>query len=53
MSDPGSDIKQRNQEIADNESARQAASSVRVSTFAIAITVVVAIAVFGWMFFRR
>lgn len=53
MSDPGSETKQRDQEIADNESARQAASSVRVSSFAIAITILIAIAVFGWVFFRR
>lgn len=52
MSDPGSDSKQIDREIADNESARQAASSVRVSTFAIAVTVVIAVAVFGWIFFR-
>ncbi|MFC0241643.1 hypothetical protein [Rhodopseudomonas telluris] len=53
MSDPGSDTKQINSEIADNESARQTASSVRISAFAIAITIVIAIVVFGWVFFRR
>ncbi|MCG6207868.1 hypothetical protein LPW26_24730 [Rhodopseudomonas sp. HC1] len=50
MTDPNT--KQINREMADNESARQTASSVRISTFAIAITIVIALAVFGWMFFR-
>jgi hypothetical protein len=53
MSDPGSDTKQRNQEIADNEASRQTASSVRVSGFAIAATVLIALAAFGWIFFGR
>lgn len=51
MSDP--ETKQINREMADNESARQAASSVRVSSFAIVITIVIALAVFGWVFLRR
>jgi F0F1-type ATP synthase assembly protein I len=53
MSDPGATNKQRNQEIADNESARQTASAVRVSSFAIAVTVLIALAAFGWIFFGR
>ncbi|WP_156332439.1 hypothetical protein [Rhodopseudomonas sp. AAP120] len=51
MSDP--ETKQIDREMADNESARQAASSVRVSSFAIAITIGIALAVFGWVFLRR
>ncbi len=50
MTDP--DTKQINREMADNESARQTASSVRISGFAIMITVVIALAVFGWVFLR-
>ncbi|WP_182915338.1 hypothetical protein [Rhodopseudomonas palustris] len=50
MTDP--ETKQINREMAENESARQTASSVRVSTFAIIITIVIALAVFGWVFLR-
>ena len=52
MNEAEKDNKERNIEIAQNESARQTSGDVRVSTWAIAITVLVAIAVFGWMFTR-
>ncbi|WP_322513974.1 hypothetical protein SR870_12985 [Rhodopseudomonas palustris] len=53
MSDPGPDTKQRNQQIADNEASRKTASEVRISGFAIAATVLIALAAFGWIFFGR
>ncbi|MGP9810415.1 hypothetical protein ACTZWT_02765 [Rhodopseudomonas sp. NSM] len=53
MSDPSPDTKQRNQEIADNEASRKTASEVRVSGFVIAVTALIALAAFGWIFFGR
>lgn len=50
MSDP--DGKQIDREMAENESARQVASSFRLSTFAIVITIVIALALSGWVFSR-
>ena len=52
MNEAEKDNKERNIEIAQNESARQTTGDVRVSTWAMAITVLVAIAVFGWLFAR-
>ena len=52
MNEAEKDNKERNIEIAQNESARQTSGDVRLSTWAIAITVLVAIAVFGWVFAR-
>ena len=52
MNEAEKDNKERNIEIAQNESARQTSGDIRVSTWAIAVTVLVALAVFGWMFTR-
>jgi hypothetical protein len=52
MNETEKDTKERNSVIAENESARQASGDVRVSTWAIAITVLIALAVFGWMLAR-
>jgi len=52
VSDPNSEIQQRNRQIAKNESLRQKASAVRVSSWMIAIAVLAALAAFGWMFLR-
>ena len=52
MNEAEKDNKERNIEIAQNESARQTSGDVRVSTWAMAITMLVAIAVFGWLFAR-
>ena len=49
MTDPTGESKQRNREIAANESARQTVSAVRVSTWAIAVAVIIALAAFGWV----
>lgn len=47
MSDPNT--KERNRDIARNESARQTVSAIRVSTWAIAIAVVIGLAAVGWV----
>ena len=49
MTDPTGESKERNREIAANESARQATSSIRVSTWAIAVAVVIGLLAFGWV----
>ena len=41
--------KSRNREIAENEAERQTVSDIRVSTWAIAVAVVIALAVVGWV----
>ena len=43
------DDKQRNREIARNESERQTTSAIRVSGWAIAVAVVIALAAVGWV----
>jgi hypothetical protein len=47
--------KQRNREIAQNEAARQATGAVRVSGWAIAFAVIIAVAVVGivWAWLGR
>jgi uncharacterized protein HemX len=49
VSDPSGETKQRNREIAENESARQTAGDVRVSVWAIAVAVIIAFAAVGWV----
>ena len=49
MTDPTGESKERNREIAANESARQTVSAIRVSTWAIAVAVIIALAAFGWV----
>ncbi|MDB5619433.1 hypothetical protein [Tardiphaga sp.] len=46
------DNKERDITIAGNESARQTGGDIRVSTWTIAFTVLVALAVFGWILTR-
>ena len=41
--------KQRNREIAENEAARQTTGNVRVSAWAIAAAVIIALAAVGWV----
>jgi hypothetical protein len=52
---PSDQEKDRNREIAANEAEREAVSSVRVSTWAIAVTVIAGLIVFAiaWMFLKR
>jgi hypothetical protein len=42
--------KARNREIAENEAERQTVSDIRVSTWAVAIAVVIGLAAVGWWF---
>ncbi|MEO6839749.1 MAG: hypothetical protein ABI192_03195 [Bradyrhizobium sp.] len=41
--------KSRNREIAENEAERQTVSDIRVSTWAIAVAAVIALAAVGWV----
>jgi uncharacterized protein HemX len=41
--------KARNREIARNESARQTTGDIRVSTWAIAVAVIIGLAAVGWV----
>jgi hypothetical protein len=52
MGETEQELKQRNRQIAQNESERQTVSAVRVSTWAVAIAVLIGIAVFGWVMLR-
>jgi hypothetical protein len=54
MSSPDPD-RQRNREIAENEANRHAVGDVRVSVWAIAVTVIVGLIVFGivWAWLNR
>lgn len=52
MNDTERDNKRRNRVIAENESERQTTGDIRVSVWAIAVAVLVALAVFGWIVLR-
>jgi F0F1-type ATP synthase assembly protein I len=52
MNEAEREIKQRDKKIADNESDRQTVSAIRVSTWAIAVAVVLGLIVFGWVLLR-
>ena len=49
MTDPTGESKERNREIAANESARQTTGAIRVSVWAIGLAVIIGLAVFGWV----
>jgi len=49
MSDADKDTKKRDRQIARNESVRQTVSAIRVSGWAIAAAVVIALAAVGWV----
>jgi hypothetical protein len=55
MSSSDQDNRQRNREIAANEAKREAVSNVRVSSWAIVVTIIVGVIVFGivWAWFNR
>ena len=55
MSSSDQDNKQRNREIAENEANRQAVGDIRVSVWAIAVTVIAGLIVFGivWAWLSR
>jgi uncharacterized protein HemX len=49
VTDPTGESKERNREIAANESARQTTSSIRVSVWAVAVAIVIGLIAFGWV----
>jgi hypothetical protein len=49
VNDTDEENKLRNREIAQNESARQTVSAIRVSGWAVAAAVVIALAAVGWV----
>lgn len=55
MSSSDQENKQRNRAIAENEAKREMVSNVRVSTWAIAVTIIIGVIVFGivWSWLRR
>lgn len=55
MSSSDQENKDRNREIAENEARREAVSDVRVSTWAVAVTVMAGVIAFGivWMWLNR
>ena len=53
MSETSGENQERNREIAENESARQVTGYIRVSAWAIAIAVVIALAAVAWVLIRN
>jgi hypothetical protein len=53
MSDTDGDNKARNRKIAQNEATRQTIGDIRVSTWAIAVAVIIGLAFLGWMLIHR
>ena len=55
MSSSDQENRQRNREVAENEAKREMVSSVRVSSWAIAVTIIVGVMVFGivWAWLNR
>jgi hypothetical protein len=49
VSETDKETKLRNREIAENESVRQTVGDIRVSAWAIAAAVVIALAAVGWV----
>lgn len=49
MDDAGSENKARNREIAQNEAERQTVGDIRVSSWAIAVAVIIGLAAVGWV----
>jgi hypothetical protein len=49
VTDPTGESRERNREIAANESARQTTSSIRVSVWAVAVAIVIGLIAFGWV----
>ena len=49
MSDEDKNAKARNREIAQNEAERQTIGDIRVSSWAIAVAVIIGLAAVGWV----
>jgi hypothetical protein len=52
MNEAEKEIKQRDKTIAANESERQTVGDIRVSTWAVAIALMIGLAVLGWVLLR-
>lgn len=53
MKDVEHKTKARNREIAQNEAGRQTVGDIRVSAWAIAVAVLIALAAVGWVLIRN
>ena len=53
MTDADKDDKTRNREIAENEAERQTIGDIRVSTWAVAVAVIIGLAVVGWVLLHK
>ena len=53
MNEAERETKAIDRKIAQNESQRQTIGDIRVSTWAIAVAVVIGLIVFGWMMLRK
>ena len=49
MNDANNEDKARNREIAQNEAERQTTGDIRVSTWAIAVAVIIGLVAVGWV----
>jgi len=49
VTDADKDNKTRNREIAENEAERQTIGDIRVSTWAVAVAVIIGLAAVGWV----
>jgi hypothetical protein len=52
MNEAERELKQRNKTIAENENVRQIVGDVRVSTWAVAIALLIGLAVLSWALLR-
>ena len=53
VTDADGESKAHNREVAHNESVRQTIGDIRVSSWAIAIAVIIGLAALGWVFIRN
>ena len=53
MNEADEDTRQRDREIARNESVRQIIGDIRVSGWAIAVAVIIGLAAVGWVLIRN
>ena len=53
MNDANNEDKARNREIAQNEAERQTTGDIRVSSWAIAVAVIIGLAAVGWVLLRN
>ena len=53
MTDADGESRERNREVAHNESMRQTVGDIRVSAWAVAIAVIIGLAAVGWVLVRN